>query len=245
MKSINGQNNTFTIILPDAKIDCISSSDEKFRKLIQEANITITGNNNRISMRFDSAESAEELLRSDGFLLLVKGDDNVVTLGTIILRYSPLLGMTGLKLIIGQLPGLGAGVSRHANNCRVTMGDRVVVNGVVLYLQEDDSQVSIGDDSQLSWGVDIWCTDAHTITDLEGEPINFAKRIEIGRHVWVGKDVKIGKNTSIPDYSIVGWGSIVTKAFHEPHVILAGNPAKIVKRGINWDRRCINKYVKE
>lgn len=58
-------------------------------------------------------------------------------------------------------------------------------------------------------------------------------------------DVKIGKNTKIPDNSIVGWGSIVTKVFNEPNIILAGIPAKIVKRGINWDRRCINKYLLE
>ena len=48
----------------------------------------------------------------------------------------------------------------------------------------------------------------------------------------------------IADNSIVGWGSIVTKEFNEPNVIIAGIPAKIVKRGINWDRRCINKYLK-
>ena len=40
-------------------------------------------------------------------------------------------------------------------------------------------------------------------------------------------------------------GSIVTKVFNEPNIILAGIPAKIVKRGINWDRRCINKYLLE
>ena len=35
----------------------------------------------------------------------------------------------------------------------------------------------------------------------------------------------------IADNSIVGWGSIVTKEFNEPNVIIAGIPAKIVKRG--------------
>lgn len=245
MKHINGQNNEFTLILPHTRINCISSQNEKFNKIIDHANITINGNDNKISMYFDSEDSAEELLLSDGFLLIVKGDNNIVNLGTIILRYSTILGMTGLKLIIGQLPGLGAGVSRSANNCRVDIGNRVVINGVTLYLQEDDSHISIGDDSQLSWGIDIWCTDAHTITNLEGEPINFAKSIEIGKHVWIGKDVKIGKNVKLSDNSIVGWGSIVTKEFNEPNVIVAGIPAKIVKRGINWDRRCIDKYLKE
>lgn len=120
-------------------------------------------------LRFAARERAQELLTSGGFMLIVKGDDNQVDLGTVIVRCSAILGMTGLKLIIGQLPELGAGVSRTASGCRVTIGDRVVINGVTLYLQEDNSWVSIGDDSQLSWGVDVWCTDAHTITDLEGK----------------------------------------------------------------------------
>lgn len=245
MGHINGQNNEITIILPHEKIDCISSCHEKFNQVINQSNMTITGNNNHIFIYFDSEESADNLLLSEGFLLIIKGDNNIVNLGTIILRYSTILGMSGLKLIIGQLPGLGAGVSRVADNCRVDIGNRVVINGVTLYLQENGSTVSIGDDSQLSWGIDIWCTDAHTITNLAGEPINFAQSIEIGKHVWIGKDVKIGKNTKISDNSIVGWGSIVTKKFNEPNVIVAGIPAKIVKRGINWDRRCINKYLPE
>lgn len=243
LQSINGQNNEFIIILPQGRIDCLASGNGKLSEIVSRANISIIGNNNRVIMYFESEESAEEVLLGGGFLLIVKGDNNVVTIGNLILRYSSILGMTGLKLVVGQLPGLGAGVSRTANNCRVNIGDRVVINGVLLYLQEDNSSISIGDDSQLSWGVDVWCTDAHTITDLEGNPMNFAQSIEIGKHVWIGKDVKIGKNVKIADNSIVGWGSIVTRKFDEPNVIIAGTPAKIVRRGINWDRKCINKYM--
>lgn len=213
-------------------------------RVLERADISIIGNDNHVSLRFDSEESAEELLTGGGFLLIVKGDNNNVEMGTVIIRCSSILGMTGLKLIVGQLPGLGAGVSRTASGCSVRIGDRVVINGATVYLQEDGSHVYIGDDSQISWGVDIWCTDAHTITDLRGAPVNYADSIEIGRHVWVGKDVKIGKNTRIADNSIVGWGSIVTKCFDEPNVIIAGIPAKVVKSGVNWDRKCINKYLK-
>lgn len=175
MKNINGQGNEITIILPHKKIDCISSHHEQFNQIIHQSHIIITGNNNHVSMHFDSEENVEKLLLNEGFLLIIKENDNTVNLGTIILRYSNILGMSGLKLIIGQLPGLGAGVSRVANNCRVDIGNRVVINGVTLYLQEDKSNVSIGEDSQLSWGIDIWCTDAHTITNLKGKPINLLK----------------------------------------------------------------------
>ena len=107
MEHINGQNNELTLIFPHGRVNCISAPNERFAKVVNRANITIAGNNNQVSMCFESEDKAEELLLSDGFLLIVKGDNNIVNVGTIILRYSSILGMTGLKLIIGQLPGLG------------------------------------------------------------------------------------------------------------------------------------------
>lgn len=244
MSIFQGTNNELIFKFPDREINCLETTDVRIHEMLQRADISVIGDHNRILLYFNSESSAEELL-DGGFLLVVKGNGNRVDIGTVIVRSSSILGMTGLKLIIGQLPGLGAGVSRTANGCSVVIGDRVVINGATIYLQENDSCVRIGDDSQLSWGVDVWCTDAHTITDLEGRPVNYAKSIEIGRHVWVGKDVKIGKNVRIADNSIVGWGSIVTKRFDEPHVIIAGTPARIVKRSVDWDRRSIDKYLKE
>ena len=42
------------------------------------------------------------------------------------------------------------------------------------------------------------------------------------------KGRKDRKNVRILDNSIVGWGSIVTKEFNEPNVIIAGIPAKML-----------------
>ena len=54
MEQIIGQNNEFTLIFPHNRIDCVSSPNDKFNKIINQANITITGNNNHISMYFDT-----------------------------------------------------------------------------------------------------------------------------------------------------------------------------------------------
>ena len=56
MKNINGQGNEITIILPHKKIDCISSHHEQFNQIIHQSYIIITGNNNHVSMHFDSEE---------------------------------------------------------------------------------------------------------------------------------------------------------------------------------------------
>ena len=92
MKNINGQGNEITIILPHKKIDCISSHHEQFNQIIHQSHIIITGNNNHVSMHFDSEENVEKLLLNEGFLLIIKENDNTVNLGTIILRYSNILG---------------------------------------------------------------------------------------------------------------------------------------------------------
>ena len=109
-------------------------------------------------------------------------------------------------------------------------------------LPDEKHTINIASDILFDWGIDIWCTDVHTVTDLDGNPQNFSDKIEIGNHVWIGKDVKINKSIKISDDSIIGWGSIVTKKFNEPNVVLAGNPAKIVKRGINWNFRDLHNY---
>lgn len=150
MTKIQGHNNELVFRFPGVEINCLTSADSWISRVLERADISIIGNDNHVSLRFDSEESAEELLTGGGFLLIVKGDNNKVEMGTVIIRCSSILGMTGLKLIVGQLPGLGANVSRTASGCSVRIGDRVVINGATVYLQEDGSHVYIGDDSQIS-----------------------------------------------------------------------------------------------
>lgn len=81
--------------------------------------------------------------------------------------------------------------------------------------------------------------DSHSIVDENGIRINLSKDISIGNHVWVGNMVIVTKGAFVGDNCILGTGSIVTKAFRESNVILAGSPARIVKERINWLRKRI------
>ena len=67
MENITGQNNEFTLIFPHNRIDCTSSQNDKFNKIINHHNHRKQQSYlNRISMYFDTEESAEELLLSNG-----------------------------------------------------------------------------------------------------------------------------------------------------------------------------------
>ena len=67
-----------------------------------------------------------------------------------------------------------------------------------------------------------------------GNRINPAKSITVGDRVWLGNNTTVLKGAVISNDSIVATGSIVTKCFSESNVILAGNPAAVVKKGVRW-----------
>lgn len=111
---------------------------------------------------------------------------------------------------------------------------------------ESDLEVNIGNDCMFSKNIDIRPADSHIIYDLENKKIiNKPSKINIGNHVWVGFSVLILKDSNIPDNSIIGAGSVVTKKFTDNNIAIAGNPAKIIKRNINWSREHICKLENE
>lgn len=99
-----------------------------------------------------------------------------------------------------------------------------------------NADVHIGSDCMLSDNICIWNWDGHTILDKYGNCINPAEDIFIGDHVWIGMNASVSKGARIPSNSVVGQKSLVTHSFNEEGVILAGIPAKVVRKEISWDR---------
>ena len=131
------------------------------------------------------------------------------------------------------------------HDCTVIIGKNTTSNSLLIYLMEDNSSCIIGDDCMFSHQVDIWVSDTHTIVDSEGKVLNMGSSVEIGEHCWVGKCSKILKDTQLPPHSIVGMCSVVTSKITESHSIIVGTPARVVKRGVDWDRRRPQQYLRE
>jgi len=53
--------------------------------------------------------------------------------------------------------------------------------------------------------------------------------IVIGRNVWIGNNAIILKGTEIGDNSVIGAGAVVTGGKLPSNVVIAGNPARILK----------------
>ena len=116
------------------------------------------------------------------------------------------------------------------------IGDGVKSTGPLAMYVYEGTTVTIGDGCLFSNNVIFGPSDAHRIFDAETKlRINRPQDIKIGARVWVGEHVSILKGVTIPDGCVIGTRSLVNKPFTEPNCIIAGNPAKVVRRGVNWN----------
>jgi len=93
--------------------------------------------------------------------------------------------------------------------CRVTIGNRVLFGpNVQLYAATHP-------------------LDGHVRRGIKGP--EFGRPITIGDDVWVGGAVVVCPGVTIGNNSVVGAGSVVTKDV-EPYTVVAGNPARVIRR---------------
>ena len=102
----------------------------------------------------------------------------------------------------------------------------------------EGTRMTLGADCMLSSGIEMRTGDSHSITQ-DGQRINPSQDVTLGDHVWVGTRAMVLKGSKIPADCIVGAGSLVTGSFEESGCALAGNPAKVLRRGVSWQRERI------
>ncbi len=100
-------------------------------------------------------------------------------------------------------------------------------------------KVTIGADCMISSEVRIVTGDSHSIVDCSGKRLNPSCDVQINDHVWLGHRVTVQKGCTIANNCVVGAGAIVTHEFDVGNCILAGIPAKIVRKDCDWKRERI------
>ncbi|MDG5469924.1 CatB-related O-acetyltransferase [Deltaproteobacteria bacterium IMCC39524] len=131
----------------------------------------------------------------------------------------------------------------------LNIGKGSYVNGIDLYCWDDRIEVSIGRYCSIADKVTIiaggehdmdWVTTYPFIPKWKVEDLyhlqkpRFKGDIKIGNDVWISNNVVILSGVTISDGAVVGAGSIVTKDVN-PYSIVAGNPARVVKKRFSDD----------
>ena len=139
----------------------------------------------------------------------------------------------------------------------IEMGGGCVAADGSFYTEDDGNTISVGDNTTFAGKIHIACTegtkcvigrdclfsseivirtgDSHSVLDGDGARINPAEDVVIGDHVWISYRALVTKGAVIPNNCVIGTGAIVTRGTgKDGNVILAGIPAKAVKKEIDW-----------
>lgn len=95
------------------------------------------------------------------------------------------------------------------------------------YFSNVKGKIIIGKGTYIAPNVGI-ITANHNVYNLDEH--EEGRDVIIGKNCWIGMNSIILPGVILGDRTIVGAGSVVTKSFPEGNVIIAGNPAKIIRK---------------
>lgn len=121
----------------------------------------------------------------------------------------------------------------------IRIGSRTIFNFVVDIEARESRKIIIGENCLFS-RCRIQTSDVHSIFDRDSlKRINFAKDVYIDSNVWVAFDALICKGSHIRQNSVIGARSLIAGKFPE-NSIIAGNPAKVIRKNILWDTKLLD-----
>lgn len=131
------------------------------------------------------------------------------------------LGRTGQHCVIETGFACDYGVNIH-------VGENFFANFNCTFL--DVCPITIGDHAMLGPNVQL-LTPLHPLDAEERiSGLEYGKPITIGDKVWIGGGAIILPGVTLGNNVVVAAGAVVTKSFPEDNIVLAGNPARIIKR---------------
>lgn len=132
---------------------------------------------------------------------------------------SNLVGLYSRTIILTRISGAS-----------IEIGDHVGISGATIYAR---SKITIGDHTNIGGNTKILDNDFHPV-DAQARLMDDKDKIgtapiRIGKNCFIGCNVLILKGTEIGDNCVVGAGAVVSGKF-EAGCVIAGNPARIIKR---------------
>lgn len=123
----------------------------------------------------------------------------------------------------------------------IRIGENSTFTGKTELIVTEGTKLTIGNDCMFAYGIVVRTGDHHSILDGMNERINLSKDIVIGNHVWIAQNAFLLKGVKIEDNCIIGACSVVTKSFQGKNLILAGNPARVIRADVSWERERLQK----
>jgi acetyltransferase-like isoleucine patch superfamily enzyme len=132
-----------------------------------------------------------------------------------------------LRLGHGMIVYEGVLIAFDDPGATLEVGDQTFLNRDVKLVVR--RSVTIGRRCQIGWDVSITDSDFHEV--VGSGPATAP--VSIGDHVWLGARSSIFKGVTIGDGAVVAGGAVVVRDVPAATMV-AGVPAKVVKRDVAW-----------
>lgn len=137
------------------------------------------------------------------------------------------------KLVFKGEAHIGHGAIISCVGGVMTVGDNFAVSGSTSFVCY--KEITIGRDVQFAWDSLVMDSDAHKIYNQEGSRMNEDRPVVIGDKVWLACQNTVLKGTVIGNNCVVGANSLLNRTYTEDGVIIAGSPARVVKKISGWE----------
>ena len=128
----------------------------------------------------------------------------------------------------------------------VFFGRNSYLNGAVHAIASEGQNIIVGNDCLFSFGIWIRTADPHLVYSVETHKrLNYSKSVFIGDHVWIGQNALVLKGCRFGSGSILGGGAVASNKLVPSNTSFAGNPAKLVGRGVFYDGRCVHNWTSD
>lgn len=183
----------------------------------------------KILMKITKVEYGKNLLLKGRPVIFNKGGAKLKIGENVTIKSSFLSNLVGLysrTIVVTRTPG-----------AVIEIGDNVGISGATIYARKG---IYIGENTCIGGNCKILDNDFHPIdmedrigllNDVHGGNSDLipSKEIRIGKNCFLGCNSIILKGTVLGDGCVVGAGAVVAGRF-EDNCVIAGNPAKVIKR---------------
>lgn len=170
--------------------------------------------------------------------IILSGCNCQIIIGSDVVLKNTTIRVSGINnhLIIGDgvffVEGGTIKLEDEGNTINIERGSSFI--NAFIAASDYNTEITFGENCMISNQVVIRNSDVHSILNAEGQRINYGRSTHIGNHVWVGYGATILKGAVIGDNSIVGSQAVVPGRDFPEGVVIAGNPAKVLKECVNW-----------